>query len=179
MTLSIRTRVIFIISAIIAGMTAASVVIGITLSRRNLVKTIENDMGVSAAIAEQLIAEKVARLRAELRVAAEKCRGLEAARIAELLPGEAERQGYLDMALIDRDGKIVSYGVKPPDYHLPENTNARRALSGETVMSTTQYNDHGDFIMRFWLPLEDGGTVVSSLPGTVSSDVLALVRIWE
>jgi signal transduction histidine kinase/DNA-binding response OmpR family regulator/HPt (histidine-containing phosphotransfer) domain-containing protein len=179
MTLSIRTKVIFIISAIIAGMTAASVIIGITLTSRNLVKTIENDMGVSATIAEQLISEKVARLRAELRIAAERCRGLDDTRTAEVLLQEAERQGYLDIGLLDRGGRIISYGVKPPDYKLLENINARRALSGETVMSTTQYNNHGDFIMRFWLPLEDGGTVVASLPGTVISDVLSQFRIWE
>jgi signal transduction histidine kinase/DNA-binding response OmpR family regulator len=179
MTVSIRAKVIIIISAIIAGMTAASVIIGISLTRGNLVKTIENDMGVSATIAEQLISEKVARLRAELRVVAEKCRGLEDAEIEEVLLQESARQGYLDMGLLDKEGRMLSYGVKPPDYRLRENINARRALNGETVMSTTQYNNHGDFVMRFWLPLEDGRTVVASLPGTVISDVLAQFRIWE
>jgi signal transduction histidine kinase/DNA-binding response OmpR family regulator/HPt (histidine-containing phosphotransfer) domain-containing protein len=179
MALPIRTKVIFIIATIIAGMTAASVIIGITLTSRNLVKTIENDMGVSATIAEQLISEKVARVRAELRIAAEKCRLLDAAGIGEVLLREAVERGYLDIGLLDRDGVIASYGVKPPDYKLGENTNARRALRGETVMSTTQHNNHGDFIMRFWLPLEDGKTIVASLPGTVISDVLAQFHIWE
>jgi signal transduction histidine kinase/DNA-binding response OmpR family regulator len=179
MALSIRIKAVFIISVIIAGMTTASVIIGITLTHRNLIKTIENDMGVSATIAEQLISEKVARLYAELRIAAEKCRSLDDTRVKEVLLQEAVRQGYLDIGLIDRDGRIVSCGVKPPDYKLLENANARRALNGETVMGTTQYNDHGDFIMRFWLPLEDGGTIVASLPGTVISDVLSQFRIWE
>jgi signal transduction histidine kinase/CheY-like chemotaxis protein/HPt (histidine-containing phosphotransfer) domain-containing protein len=179
MTLPIRTKVIFIISAIIAGMTVASVIIGITLTRRNLVETIENDMSLSATIAEQLIAEKVAHLRAEMRIVAEKCRGLDNAQTAKILRQEAESQGYLDVGILDRDGNIVSYGVKPPDYRLRENINARRALAGETVVSTTQYNNHGDFIMRFWLPLEDGRIIVASLPGTVISDVLAQFRIWK
>jgi signal transduction histidine kinase/DNA-binding response OmpR family regulator len=179
MSLSIRARVVLIISAIIAGMTAASVIIGVTLTRRNLVKTIENDMSVSAVIAEQLISEKVARLRAELRITAEKCRGLNEVQVKEVLLQEANRAGYLDISLIDREGKILSYGVKPPNYKLLENINARRAFGGETVMSTTQYNNHGDFIMRFWLPLEDGKTVVASLSGTVISDVLSRFHIWE
>ncbi|MDR1251691.1 MAG: response regulator, partial [Treponema sp.] len=179
MSLSIRTRVILIISAIIAGMTAASVIIGISLTRRNLVKTIENDMGVSAVIAEQLISEKVAHVRTGLRLAAEKCRGLDDAQIKDVLLKEILNQSYQDMAIIDRDGKVLSIGIKMPNYKFPENTNARRALNGETVMSTTQYNDYGEFIMRFWLPLEDGKTIVASLPGTVISDVLAQFRIWE
>jgi signal transduction histidine kinase/CheY-like chemotaxis protein/HPt (histidine-containing phosphotransfer) domain-containing protein len=182
MTLSIRTRVILVISAIIAGMTAASVIIGITLTRRNLIKTIENDMSVSGIIAEQLVAEKVAHLHADMRLAAEKCRGLDDAQVREVLKQEARSQGYLDIGLVDGNGKILSYGIKPPNYRLRENKNARRALKGETVMSTTQYNSHGDFVMRFWLPLEDGvtgRTLVVSLPGTVISDVLSEFRIWD
>jgi signal transduction histidine kinase/CheY-like chemotaxis protein len=179
MHLSIRAKVILIVSAIIAGMTAASVIIGITLTRSNLIKTIENDMSVSGIIAEQHVAEKVAHIRSVMRLVAEKCRGLDDTRIREVLPQEAAAQGYLDIGLIDRDGKVLSYGVKPPDYRLPENENARRALKGETVMSTTQYNNHGDFIMRFWLPLEDGRTMVASFPGTVISDVLSEFRIWD
>jgi signal transduction histidine kinase/CheY-like chemotaxis protein len=182
MTLSIRTGVILAVSAIIAGMTAASVIIGVTLTRRNLIKTIENDMSVSGVIAEELVAEKVARLHADMRLAAEKCRGLDDAQVEEVLKREALSQGYLDIGLVDGNGKILSYGAKPPEYRLPENKNARRALNGETVMSTTQYNSHGDFIMRFWLPLEDdriGRTLVASLPGTVISDVLSGFRIWN
>jgi signal transduction histidine kinase/FixJ family two-component response regulator/HPt (histidine-containing phosphotransfer) domain-containing protein len=178
MSLSIRTKVILIILAIITGMTAASVLIGITLTRHNLIKTIENDMGVSGAIAEQLITEKVGRIRADMRLIAEKCRNLDDEQIGEVLRNEAAAQGYLDIGLIYRDGKLLSYGEKKPDYRLSENQNARRALRGETVMSTTQFNDYGDFIMRFWLPLENR-TLVVSLPGTVISDVLTQFRIWK
>jgi signal transduction histidine kinase/DNA-binding response OmpR family regulator len=160
-------------------MTAASVITGITLTRRNLVKTIENDMSVSGAIAEQLIAEKVGRLRADMKLVAERCRGLDDEQIKEVLLQAADDQGYLDIGLIDRDGKMLSYGVKPLDPKIIIRENARRALAGETVMSTTQYNNHGDFIMRFWLPLKDGRILVVSLPGTVISDVLSRFRIWD
>ncbi|MDR1626277.1 MAG: response regulator [Spirochaetia bacterium] len=179
MSVSIRIKVIVIISLIITGMTAASVITGMTLTRRNLVETIENDMSVSAVIAEQLVAEKVGRLRAEMRIIAEKCRGRDDQAVREILLQEALDQGYLDIGLIDREGNILSYGVKPPDYRIHENENARRALRGETVLTTTQYNNHGDFIMRFWLPLEGGGALVASLPGMVISDVLSDFRIWD
>jgi signal transduction histidine kinase/CheY-like chemotaxis protein len=179
MLLSIRAKVIFIISAIIAGMAAASVVIGISLTSRNLIKTIENDMSVSGIIAEQLITEKVAHIRSVMRLIAEKCRDLDDAQVKRVLVLAAADYGYLDIGLIGQDATMTAYGVKPPDYRLEQNENAKRALRGETVMSTTQFNNHGDFVMRFWLPLEDGRTLVVSLPGTVISDVLSEFRIWE
>jgi signal transduction histidine kinase/CheY-like chemotaxis protein len=179
MSLSIRTRIILIISAIITGITAASVIIGITLTRRNLIKTIENDMGVSAAIAERLVSEKIGHLQADMRIVAEKCRGLDDEQIRKVLRDEALAQGYVTIRLIDRDGKALSYGYGTPDYKLMETENARRALGGEMVISTTQYNDYDDFIMRFWIPLEDGRLLVSTLPGVVISDVLSHFRIWN
>ncbi|MDR0710665.1 MAG: hybrid sensor histidine kinase/response regulator, partial [Spirochaetaceae bacterium] len=179
MSLPIRTKVIGIISIIIVGMTAASVIVGISLTRRNLVKTIENDMGVSGAIAEQLVAEKVAHLRADMRLVAEKCRGLDDEQIRKVLLEEAADLGYLTIGLIDRDGKMLAYGVKTPDPKIVETEDARRAARGESVMSTTQFNNHGDFIMRFWIPLEDGRILAASLPGTVISDVLSQFRIWD
>jgi signal transduction histidine kinase/CheY-like chemotaxis protein/HPt (histidine-containing phosphotransfer) domain-containing protein len=179
MVLSIHTRIILIITLIITGMTAASVIIGISLTRRNLVVTIENDMGVSGAIAEQLVAEKVGRLKAEMRVIAEKCRGLDDEQIREILREEALAQDYVTIRLIDRDGKVLSYGSRTADQKLMEGENARRALRGETVMSTTQYNDNDEFIMRFWVPLEDGRIIVATLPGVVISAVLSRFSIWD
>ncbi|MDR3191511.1 MAG: response regulator [Treponema sp.] len=179
MPLPIRTKVIGIISAIIAGMTAASVIAGISLTSRNLVETIENDMGVSGVIAEQLIAEKVARLRTDMRLVAEKCRALDDERVKKVLREEAVNLGYLTIGLIGGDGRMLAYGVKPPDPKIVETENARRAARGEVVMSTTQFNNYGDFIMRFWIPLEDGRLLVASLPGTVISDMLSRFRIWE
>jgi signal transduction histidine kinase/CheY-like chemotaxis protein len=179
MFISIRTRVVFIISAIIAVMAVASVVIGITLSRQNLIQTIENDMSVSAVIAERLISEKVGRLRADMRLIAEKCRGRDEPTVTKILKQEAITRGYLDIGLLDHQGKVLFYGTKSPDYRVYENENALRALRGETVLTTTQYNKHGEFVMRFWLPLEGGGALVASLPGMVISDVLSGFRIWE
>ncbi|MDR1315877.1 MAG: response regulator, partial [Spirochaetales bacterium] len=140
---------------------------------------IENDMSVSSAIAEQLVSEKVAHLRAEMRVVAEKCRGLDEQRIREVLLREATAQGYLTIGIIDADHKLIAYGVKPPDPRIVGIGDTRRALNGEMVMSTTLFNNHGDFIMRFWLPLEDGRTLVASLPGMVISDVLTQFKIWK
>jgi signal transduction histidine kinase/DNA-binding response OmpR family regulator len=160
-------------------MAVASVIVGISLTRRNLIRTIESDMSVSVAIAEQLISEKLGRLKSDMRLVVEKCRGRDDQEIQKILLQETAVRGYLDMGLIDGEGKILSYGVKTPDYRIHENENAQRALRGEAVFTTTQFSSHGDFIMRFWLPLEGGGALVASLPGMVISDVLSPFRIWD
>jgi signal transduction histidine kinase/DNA-binding response OmpR family regulator len=179
MTLSIRSKVIFIILAIIAGMTAASVVIGVMVTRRNLEKTIINDMGVSGAIAEQLVSERINNIKASMRITAEICRDLGEEQILEVLQKEIAGQGYLALRLMYQDGRVLSRGTETEDEDLIKSRNARRAFRGEMVMSTTEYNSNGKLVLRFWMPLEDGGVLAATLPGTVISDALARFRIWK
>jgi signal transduction histidine kinase/DNA-binding response OmpR family regulator len=179
MVLSIRTRVILIISLITAGMAAASVIIGISLTRRNLVETIRTDMSVSAAIAERLISEKVGRLRAEMRLFAEKCRGLDEEQAAELFRQEVAARGPFAVRIFDREGNVWALGAKTRSSELFGNENAKRALAGEMPISTTQYNNSGNFLMRLWIPMEDGRILAASLPGMVMSDALSDFRIWD
>jgi hypothetical protein len=101
MPLSIRTTVI------IMGITAASVITGIGLARRNLVKTIENDMGVSGAVAEQLVAEETARLRAGMRLAAEKYRGLDDETVISDVLSRFMIRNTGNIFVLDHEGSMV------------------------------------------------------------------------
>jgi signal transduction histidine kinase/FixJ family two-component response regulator/HPt (histidine-containing phosphotransfer) domain-containing protein len=179
MSLSIRAKVILIILAIVAVMTTASVVIGVTLTRRNLEKTIINDMGVSGDIAEQLVAEKIAAIKTDMRLIAELCQGLDDDQAREILREHALAYGYLALRLMDQEGRVLSYGTKTGDQELFQSRNARRAFMGEMVMSTTEYNNDGELILRFWMPLEGGRILVATMPGLTISNVLARFRIWK
>ncbi|MDR3174715.1 MAG: response regulator [Treponema sp.] len=180
MQLSIRTKVILIILAIIAGMTAASVVIGVIVTHHNLKTTIINDMSVSGAIAEQLVSERINNIKTNMRITAEICRDLDDGQIQEILRKEAAIQGYLDLRLIRQDGIVLSQGTKTADDELLiESKNARRAFRGEMVLSTTEYDSDGSLILRFWMPLEDNGILAATLPGTVISDALSRFRVWK
>jgi signal transduction histidine kinase/CheY-like chemotaxis protein len=177
MTVSIRTKVILIILAITAGMSTAGVIAGIIVTRRNLEKTIINDMGVSGAIAEQLVAEKIDNIKKNMRLTAEICRDLDEGQIREVLRKEAAIQGYTALRLMYQDGRVLSQGTA--DGELIKSRNARRALRGEMVLSTTEYDDKGDLVLRFWMPLEGGGILTATLPGTVISDTLSRFRVWK
>jgi signal transduction histidine kinase/CheY-like chemotaxis protein len=160
-------------------MAAASVIIGISLTRRSLIETIKSDMTVSAAIAEQLISEKVDRLRAEMRLFVEKCRGLEDEQVAELFRQESAVRGHFAIRIFDKEGSIWTLGAKTQSSELFGNENPRWALAGEMPVSTTQYNDSGDFLMRLWIPLEDDRVLAATLPGMVMSDALPDCGIWD
>jgi methyl-accepting chemotaxis protein len=179
MSLSIRTRIILVMSLIVAGITTISVITGITLTRRDLIETIKNDMGVSGVIAEQFVTEKVSCIKTDLRLIAEKCRGLNNEEIGDVLKRETIAGDYLSIRIMDQTGRTISYGAKTPYYRNIRNGNTQDALNGQTAMSTTQFDSNGDFVMRFQVPLDDGRILEASLPGMIISDMLSGVRIWK
>jgi hypothetical protein len=142
-------------------------------------ETIENDMGVSGVIAEQFVTEKVSRIKADLRLIAEKCRGLNDKQIRDVLQREVVEGDYLSIRITDQTGRVISYGAKMPDYKNAGGGSAQDTLNGETAMSTTQFNDNGDFVMRFRVPIDDGGILEAALPGLMISDMLSQFRIWK
>jgi signal transduction histidine kinase/DNA-binding response OmpR family regulator/HPt (histidine-containing phosphotransfer) domain-containing protein len=160
-------------------MTAASVIIGISLTRYNLRATIENDMAVSGAIAEGLISEKAGRLRTDIQLIAEKCRGLDGEEMSKILREEVIARDYIGVWIIGPEGDILARGVKNQDYKILKNENLNRVQIGDITLSTTQYNENGDFLIRFWLPLDDDRVIIAALPGMVISDVLSGFKIWD
>jgi signal transduction histidine kinase/CheY-like chemotaxis protein len=174
MSLSIRSKIIVIISLIIAGMTAASVIIGITLTRRNLIKTIEDDLGVSRAIAEHLINEKVAALQADMGLVLEKCRGLETGQIREVLGEEAASLGCLFLELSGGDGAILAY-ARRPDSPAVTGENLPGA-SGDEGLSPAGLDSREGIRFRVG---EGGRFLTAALPGRVISDVLSSFSVWD
>jgi signal transduction histidine kinase/CheY-like chemotaxis protein len=160
-------------------MTVASVVIGASLTRRNLKTTIINDMGVSGAIAEQLVSEKIGGIKTNMRVISELCRDLDEGHIEEVLRKELAAQNYLSLRLMYQDGRVIFCGTGIGDEGLVNSGNARRALRGETVMSTTEYDSTGTLILRFWIPLDEDRILIADLPGTLISDMLSRFKIWK
>ncbi|MDR2314529.1 MAG: response regulator [Spirochaetaceae bacterium] len=179
MTISIRTKIIFIISAIIAAITTASVIIGISLTSRNLRATIEADMAVSGAIAERLISEKIGRLRADMQLIAEKCRGLDDEEMSKVLREEVLARNYIGVWIVGPGDEVLARGLKNQDYRILKNESDARVRMGDVTISTTQYDEYGDFFIRFWLSLDDGRIITAAMPGMVISDVLSDFRIWD
>jgi signal transduction histidine kinase len=178
MQVSIREKVILIILATIAGITAISVIAGVTLSSRDLKTTIINDMTVSGAIAEQLVSEKIGGVKTSLRVISEICRTLEEDRIAEFLRNELSAQAYLSLGLMYQDGRIIFHGAGTGDGEFFKAGSARQ-VPGDEVTGTTEYDGSGALILRFRMALEDGSVLAAALPGTLISDILSRFRIRQ
>jgi signal transduction histidine kinase/DNA-binding response OmpR family regulator len=184
--MSIRIRVILIISGIVALIAASSMIISIYFSRINLVKTIENDMVVVSQIASRLVSTNLRLLKTEADVAAaailsSAMDGVASGRGERDLPAALEEQArlnnYLSVTVFNSRGVAASYGSPAPAADFVKSAYARRAFVGERVVTTTERA--GDqLIVRICVPM-GSRILVATLPGMIWSDILSEFKIWS
>ncbi|MDR2175849.1 MAG: response regulator [Synergistaceae bacterium] len=183
---SIKAKVVVIIISIVTLLTVSSTGLGIYFSRTNFVTAIADDTTVIGAIAVKMVAANIRLLKTEMDTIAMECLNaiLYGADdedtfvvLAELLKAETLRRGFLALTVMDSKGTAASYGTSAPSGEFIRSPGARRAAIGERVVSTTEYADGGDLVIRVCVPM-GSRILVATLPGTYFNDIISEFRIW-
>jgi signal transduction histidine kinase/PleD family two-component response regulator len=180
--MSIRIKVILIISSIVAFITASSMVLSIYYSRIQLIKTIEIDMAAVNRLAVRLVSSHLRLIRAEADTAVEDIledmERTSPKTLIEALEKEAKKHQYLAMSMVTEKGEITaSWGNEAPDGNALQTDYIRRSLRGERIFTSTQTSSRGTLVMRLYVPMENSVLVVT-LPGQIFSEIIAEYRIW-
>jgi signal transduction histidine kinase/DNA-binding response OmpR family regulator len=185
--MSIRIRVILIVSGIVALITASSMAISIYFSRIHMVETIESDMLAVGQIAARLVSTNVRLLKTEADVAAAAILsaamdGVVSGRGEQDLPAALEEQAklrnYLSLAILNSRGAMLSYGGFAPPENFYRSPYARRTFVGERVVTTTEQIQGGGLVVRICVPM-GSRILVATLQGLIFSDILSEFTIWS
>jgi signal transduction histidine kinase/DNA-binding response OmpR family regulator len=184
--LSLRTKVILIITSIVALITASSLIISTYYSQLYLVETIESDMTVVTQIAVKLVSANLYLWRTEADVAAAAV--AEAAREDALSGGDERLQAaleeqirirnYLALTVLGGGKVIASRGDYAPDSGFAGTPYALRAFAGERVITTTELAGDGRLLIRVCVPMTDFRILVITMPGMILSDIISKFKIW-
>ncbi|MDR1886016.1 MAG: response regulator [Synergistaceae bacterium] len=177
--MSIRIKVIAIIIAIVVVITASSIAIGLYFADNNLVATIENDMTVVVEIAEELVSANLDLFRSTARAVADRLSAAGPGDIEAVLREQVRRNGYLSIAILGVDDAVTSHGDALPDEGYIGTSYAKRALFGETVVSSTEKDRSGRLVVRICAPMSESRIMVATLPGTVFRDIISKFKIWN
>jgi signal transduction histidine kinase/CheY-like chemotaxis protein len=185
--MSIRVRVVLIISGIVALITASSMAISMYFSRIYLVKTIESDMMAVSQIASKLVSTNLRLLKTEADVAAAAIlsvaidnvasgRGEQA--LSAALEEQAKLHNYAALTILTPRGVAASYGSFAPGADFVRSPYARRAFVGERVITTTENIAEGALMVRICVPM-GSRILVATLQGMIFSDILSEFTIWS
>jgi signal transduction histidine kinase/DNA-binding response OmpR family regulator len=183
--MSIRVKVVLIITSIVVLITASSMAISMYFSRIHLVETIESDMTVVSQIAAKLVSTNLRLLKTEADAVAVEVLSAamnDAASGSRTLPAVLEEQvrqhNYLALTVLNSRGAVASYGNFAPGADFIRSSYARRALVGERVIGSTELTESGELIIRICVPM-GSRILVATLPGMVFSDILSEFKIWN
>jgi signal transduction histidine kinase/FixJ family two-component response regulator len=156
---------------------AASLIPGLFVNRQRNFNAIQNDLDASCKITERLIADNIHFLKREAESAASILAYPE--NPADVAQDVAKKRGYLSLSAIEKDGTVTHYSGDPLLASGGENDYIRRALRGETVISTTELVPDHDVIIRIFVPVPDDRVLEAVLPGLILSDFISEIRIWQ
>jgi signal transduction histidine kinase/CheY-like chemotaxis protein len=185
--MSIRVRVVLIISGIVALITASSMAISIYFSRIQMIKTIESDMMAVSQIASKLVSTNLRLLKTEADVVAA---AMLSAAMDSVASGQGERDlpaaleeqaklhNYMALTIFNSRGVAASYGRFAPGADFVRSPYARRAFVGERVITTTEQLGEGRLVVRICVPM-GSRILVATLQGMIFSDILSEFTIWS
>jgi hypothetical protein len=178
--LSIRARIVLIISSIVVLISGASLVPGLFMNRQRALEATQSDLTASCQITEKLMADNIRFLKTGAETAAIKMAVIHPAEDPELVAKEiAAVWGYLAIDIIEKNGEITHYGDNPALIPAGESNYVTRTFLGESVVSTTELIPDYGVVIRVFVPLQDNRVLEAVLPGLTISDVIAEIRIWQ
>ncbi|MDR0380411.1 MAG: response regulator [Oscillospiraceae bacterium] len=177
--MSIRVRIIFIITLIVIVITAANLGMSLIFTQNNLMETVKSDIEAIGSIADNLISTKIALLKADVFSVSQYMLNVQE---ENLSPALAEKllsnETFMALTVFDRDGVAASCGLAPTPASLLNGSFIKRAFAGESVISTTRQDPSGVLVFDVCVPM--GGRVLSAtVPGNLFSSLLSDFRIWE
>ena len=176
--LSIRVKVVLIISLIVLVITSSTLGLSLFFSQRRFQETIEDNLTMSSAIASKLIANEIRNKKLEAFNLGMLILQTGGATKSEVLQQLVESNAFLSLAIFDKSGWISRAGKALPNDHLLTSPYMDRARRGETLLSSPEWDPSGVIVMRIWAPLEDM-VLIATLPGMLLSDIVKDFRIFE
>jgi hypothetical protein len=185
--MSIRAKVILIITLIAAVISASSMGVGMYFSQLHMVKTIEGDMSVVGKIAVKLLATNLRLLKTEAEAVAaaalaaavsDAVNGADSQELPAVLKEQTQRHGYLSLTVVSSGRITAYYGESELTEEFIQSRYLRRVAIGERVVTTTGADAKGRLVLRVCVPM-GSRALVASLPGDFLSDVIDEFRIWD
>ncbi|MDR0868589.1 MAG: response regulator [Planctomycetota bacterium] len=178
--MSIRLRVILVISLIAAAVIIFGIGGGLSFVLWHFEKTIANDMTGIANIADRLVTAEIDLLKADAAIAARNLANTPDAQLPRsLAEQDALYDHFIGLTVFDRQGIVAKTGHAATAAALIDNEYMQRAFAGETVISTTRRAAGGALVLNVAAPLADGRVLSATVPGMFFSEVVAGCRVWD
>jgi signal transduction histidine kinase/CheY-like chemotaxis protein len=179
--MAIRVKVFLLITSIVVMITTLSIGISIFFAQQHILKTIEKDMLLVAALGDELVSGKINLLKANAAIAAQVLSNVSDEELPMVLQEQVEAyEDFIAITIFNPQGIVRAYGEIPTPVELMNKEYIQRAFAGDMVMSTTRQTPSGEVVFHICVPMAMDDRIISvTIPGMIFSDFLSQFKIWE
>lgn len=178
---SLKMKMLLFIGAIILSLTIINMVITITVSYKGIIDVVENDLESTGKLVNSLVGQNLNQMKMSIEATAQggSLKSINSRVVTEYLQNQCTLYGYKDLTVVGQGGEITR---SASGENLKENIGDRdyikRAMNGETVVSTTELDGNNNLVIRIAAPYQYG-VLVATYDGTVLSDLIKDLRIAD
>ena len=180
--MSIRLRVTLVIIFSTLIIILFSISSGIIYVRKNIEKSHETSLMMTANIADHFISSEIEQLKLKHMVIAHSLAASGEADWPEILAGQkALYPEFIGMAVLDAaSGPVAMAGELPARPEVMDDPNIKRAFQGKAAISSTVPSTRGVvFYLAAPIPGAPGRILTITLPGTYFSQLVSAFVVWE
>lgn len=177
---TLKSQMRLFILAIILTITVANLIIGISISYKGIIHVAERDLASTGQAVSVALKERLTRMKLNIEASAkgESLHAVNPKIIQEYLKDQCTLYGYKDLSLLNSGGKVISTTSQSTVQDYSDKYYVQKALGKETVISTTEYDENHNLILRVATPYKDY-VLMATYDGTVLTDIIKDIHIGE
>lgn len=178
-----RVKVALIIIVIAFIIISANLASSMLMARQSLTETMAQDIIVLLHIADDLVSTKINLFKSNAQTIAERLmrKETEEEMLNVMREQLAEYTDFLSCAVFDRQGIVLEYGDFATTSEWFDNSKyIRAAFEGQSVISTTSYNEERDeLVMHIFAPMGGDHALSVTICGMTFTELLDDYLLWE
>lgn len=178
---SLKMKMLAFIIAIILGLAVTNMVISITVSYKGITDVVKNDLESTGKLVNSLVVQNLNQMKLSIEASSQggSLKSINSRVVTEYLSNQCKLYGYKELEVISMDGTITRSASGQNIGEKYEVTGyLEKALNGETTISTTEYDNNNELVIRVAAPYEYG-VLLGTYNGSVLSDLISDLRIGE
>lgn len=178
---SLKMKMLAFIIAIILGLAVTNMVISISVSYKGITDVVKNDLESTGKLVNSLVVQNLNQMKLSIEASSQggSLKSINSRVVTEYLSNQCKLYGYKELEVISMDGTVTRSASGQNIGEKYEVTGyLEKALNGETTISTTEYDNNNELVIRVAAPYEYG-VLLGTYNGSVLSDLISDLRIGE
>ncbi|RFZ80228.1 methyl-accepting chemotaxis protein [Lacrimispora amygdalina] len=178
---SLKMKMLMFIIAIILGLSVTNMIVSITVSFGGITDVVKSDLEATGKLVNNLVVQNLDQMKVSIEASAQggSLKSINSRVVSEYLSNQCTLYGYKDLAVISKEGVVTR---SASGEHIGESYAGAdyitKALSGQTTISTTEYDSNNALVIRVATPY-DFGILVGTYDGSVLSNLIKDFKIGK